>query len=137
MFHYRKTHKRYHSFPKIDGCHFCGEHAKIESLRETEHARIVPNRVFYDLWELRRVIDHLMIIPKRHVRSLQELTEAERLDVMALMAEYEAAGYNVYARALSSKQRSVAHQHTHLIKTVDKQAHGSFFIKKPYWLIKF
>ena len=104
---------------------------------ETAHHTIVPNRVMYDLWELRRVEDHLLVIPKRHVKGLGELTDIEKLDHVNLIAKYELNGYNTYARGVGSLQRSVEHQPTHLIKTYTKQAHGSIINKKPYFLITF
>lgn len=137
MFHYRKNLKTYRGYPKPAVCAFCEDNMKERKTAETKYAYVVPNRTFYDLWELRSVTDHLLVVPKRHVRSLSELTKAERADMMNLMCEYEAKNYNVYARAVDSKQRSVAHQHTHLIKTHDKQARGSLLLKKPYVLIKF
>ncbi|MBC7707806.1 HIT domain-containing protein [Polaromonas sp.] len=132
MFHYQKTKKRLSSFPKPTGCPFC-ENLRLEKItEETEFHLVVPNRVKYDVWELRRVIDHLLVVPKRHVLSLAELTKAEKLDHMNIVSKYESKGYNVYARGVGSGQRSVAHQHTHLIKTVTKQARGSLTIRKPY-----
>lgn len=137
MFHYRKNLKRYRSFPKPAVCTFCEDNMVDRKVLETKHAYVVPNRVFYDLWELRAVTDHLLVVPKRHVRSLKELNQAERADIMDILSDYEAKNYNVYARAIDSKQRSVGHQHTHLIKTADKQAHGSLSVQKPYIFIKF
>ncbi len=137
MFHYRKNLKRYRSYPKPAVCAFCEENLDERKVYETKHAYVVPNRVFYDLWELRAVTDHLLVVPKRHVRSLSQLTKAEKVDIMDILAEYEGKNYNVYARAINSKQRSVGHQHTHLIKTHDKQARGSLSVQKPYIFIKF
>ena|SRR3989344_6630796 len=137
MFHYRKNLKKYRSYPKPAVCAFCEGDLVGRKVAETEHAFVVPNRTFYDLWELRTVTDHLLVVPKRHVRSLNELTKKERADIMDVLCDYEAKNYNVYARAKRSKQRSVDHQHTHLIKTHDKQARGTFTLKKPYIFIKF
>ncbi len=137
MFHYRKNLKRYRSYPKPAVCVFCETDLAGRKLLETAHAYVVPNRVFYDLWELREVTDHLLVVPKRHVRSLNELNQKERADIMDILCDYEAQNYNVYARAVQSKQRSVEHQHTHLIKTHDKRARGSLSIQKPYIFIKF
>ncbi len=136
MFHYRKNLKIYRSFPKPDKCTFCENDLSLRKLEITKYSYVVPNRTFYDLWELRAVTDHLLIIPKRHVRSLKDLAPIERKDIMDLMCKYEAKNYNVYARAVKSKQRSVEHQHTHLIKTHDKSARGLFNIQKPYIFIK-
>lgn len=137
MFHYRKNLKIYHSYPKPNVCSYCDGDLVGRKVEVTKYAYVVPNRTFYDLWELRAVMDHLLIIPKRHVRSLKDLTAPERKDIMDLMCKYEVQNYNVYARAINSKQRSVDHQHTHLIKTHDKQARGSLSIQKPYIFIKF
>lgn len=109
---------------------------KPRILRETEHAVIVKNRTLYDYWEMQKVTDHLMVIPKRHVASLAELTSEERLDVMNLCAEYEAQSYNIYARGVKSNRRSMAHQHTHLIKIDDKETKFYLAIRKPYFLFK-
>lgn len=133
MYHYRSTRKRYNSTPKTASCPFCdpAEH-KERIIRETEHAYVIPNRTFYDQWEARRVVDHLMIVPKQHVLQLQDLSQVARLDVINLMAEYEAADYQIYARSPGSKSRSVDHQHTHLIKTKGKHGRGLFILFKPY-----
>jgi ATP adenylyltransferase len=137
MYHYRKTRKVYKSFPKPEKCDFCDESRVHRILSETAHVYVTKNRVFYDAWEMREVIDHLMIIPKRHVLSLNDLTDEERIDVMKVAGEYEAKGYNIYARAPDSTARSVPHQHTHLIKTAGKPKHGLLFIEKPYTMVTF
>jgi galactose-1-phosphate uridylyltransferase len=136
MFHTRKSHKKYLSFPKHTSCPFCESNSKKESIAETTYTQIVSNRVHYDVWELRTVVDHLLILPKRHVLSLHDLTNAEKVDIMNVIADYESQGYNVYARAASNAQRSVPHQHTHLIKTAGKPGSFMLFIRRPYLLIK-
>ncbi len=52
--------------------------------------------------------------------------------MMTLIGKYEAKGYNVYARGIGSISRSVAHQHTHLIKLVEKRAKIYVHVQKPY-----
>lgn len=96
---------------------------------------IMPNRVSYDLFEERRVTDHLMVVPKRHVETLADFTKEENLDYMALIGKYEQQGYNVYARGVGSITRSVAHQHTHLIKLRDKKSSLIIFTRKPHFLL--
>ena len=87
---------------------------------------------------MNEVTDHLLLIPKRHAKSLAELNSKERTDHINIMAEYEAKGYNIYARGANSIMRSVAkHQHTHLIKIKNgKKAWFSLFLRKPYLLIR-
>lgn len=137
MYHLRKTRKRYEKYGRSQACDFCdpAQHSST-IIKETKHAYVIPNRTFYDHWETRRVTDHRMIIPKRHVLHLGELNADERKDVIDLMAEYESRGYQVYARSPDSVSRSIPHQHTHLIKTEHKDHRIMFFMRRPYilWL---
>jgi diadenosine tetraphosphate (Ap4A) HIT family hydrolase len=138
-YHYRKTRKKYASFPPATDCQFCDPHKHAAAIhQETPHAYVIANRTFYDQWELRKVTDHRMIIPKRHVHTLSELSAEERVDIIDIIADYESRGYEVYARAPTSTTRSVQHQHTHLIKAEPKTARGLFFLHKPYilWLFR-
>ncbi len=138
MFHYPKTRKEYKKHLRPASCPFCNvEELKKRKFIETDHAYIVPNKTSYDLWEARDVKDHLLVLPKRHVLKLSELTANEAADLMKIFAEYEAKGYNVYARGVNSTMRSVPHQHTHLIKTSPKEHHGTVFMRKPYIFFKF
>ncbi len=127
----------YNKFPKPADCPFCDATETAQAIRETEHAYILPNRIFYDVWELRRVTDHLMVVPKAHVRSLSELPDEAKLDIMNLIGEYESGDYNVYARATTSMTRSVTHQHTHLIRADHKAARLLLHLSRPYVTIKF
>jgi diadenosine tetraphosphate (Ap4A) HIT family hydrolase len=96
---------------------------------------VMPNRVSYDVFEERRVKHHLMVVPKRHVETLADFTKKEKLDYMTLIGEYEKQGYNIYARGVGSISRSVAHQHTHLIKLIDKKSSLIVFTRKPHFLL--
>lgn len=137
-YHTRKTRKRYSNYPKPADCQFCNYQDREEPIvAETAHAYITPNRTFYDHWELRDVVDHLLVVPKRHVASLSQLDKVERAEIMDMLAEYEGKGYEVYARSPGSISRSVAHQHTHLIKTSGKARRGMLYLNKPYILWRF
>ena len=135
MYHYRKTMQVYRRRKESAGCPFCNPKTLAKSVRETEHLYVVPNLTQYDLWELHKVTDHLLVVPKKHSEKLIELSSAARAGVMEVLAEYEAKGYNIYGRATTNARRSVAHQHIHLIKTAGKQANGAVFLKKPYFLV--
>lgn len=97
---------------------------------------MVHNLTYYDLWEARDVTEHLLVIPKRHAVSMAELSQAERLDIINIIAFYEAKGYNVYARGAMSPSKSVPHQHTHLIKTADRPAKAIVYVQRPLLLWK-
>lgn len=141
MLHYRKTKLTYNKHRKNDSskdeCVFCGDANQERMLEDNETMFVIPNRVFYDMFEGRRVEDHVMVIPKAHREGYSEFTEKERSDAMALIGDYETKGYNVYARGMGSPSRSVKHQHTHLIKLIDKPSKVIIFTKKPYILIDF
>jgi diadenosine tetraphosphate (Ap4A) HIT family hydrolase len=70
---------------------------------------------------------HTLIIPKRHVASFFEVTEAERAELMSLLAEaraglereYRPAGYNVGINDGKAAGQTVPHLHIHLIPRYD------------------
>lgn len=136
MHRYRKGKNTYQNYKQPPGCDFC-DPAQMDIIEEHEHSRLIRNLFPYDIWEYHDVIDHLMVVPKRHVRSLSELEDAELLEIMKLLAEFEAKDYNIYARSIDSLHRTVvAHQHTHLIKLDGKSPKLSVFVNKPYFLLK-
>lgn len=131
MFRYRKNTKNYRRHTD-ELCPFC--YPKPENiLSETTHSRVIKNLFPYDHWEYRTVTEHYMVIPKRHVRSLNELKPVELADLMSVIAEYEGKNFNIYARSSNSVERTVPlHQHTHLIKTDTKHARAALYLRKPY-----
>jgi diadenosine tetraphosphate (Ap4A) HIT family hydrolase len=139
MNHYRSTLKLYHkrrdATRRQDGCPFC-DLSNEKIVQETKHCVVIPNLTKYDLWELHNVEEHLMVVPKRHVETLAELSEEELLDIAKVIAQYEQQGFNVYARGVGFVKRSVKHQHTHLIKVTDAKPKFTVFIRKPYWLFR-
>jgi len=136
MYHYRKTYFKYKSRQKKGICPFCSEERLDKAVYQDDYIYIVPNLTKYDLWELHDVTEHLLIIPKRHIESLNELTNDEKLAIMNQVAEYESKGYSTYARGVGFIKRSVKHQHTHLIKVTNKEPNIAFFVKKPRFLFK-
>jgi diadenosine tetraphosphate (Ap4A) HIT family hydrolase len=133
LYRYRKSFKKFNKEPRTDVCAFCELETDREIVEQTQHAIVLHNKFPYDLWELIDVTEHLMVIPKRHVKSLSELDDAELLDLMRVIAAYESKNYNVYARSIDSVMRSVPlHQHTHLINTSGKPPKAAFYFKKPH-----
>jgi diadenosine tetraphosphate (Ap4A) HIT family hydrolase len=136
MYRYRKNFKKYIPDPTSQVCPFCNLEGR-HIADTTEHAYVIRSDYPYDLWEFRKVTDHLLLIPKRHVASMSLLDADERADIIELMSHYEHLGYNTYNRAEKSISKSVPdHQHTHLISTTDKKARLGIYISKPYWLFK-
>ncbi len=70
---------------------------------------------------------HTLIIPKRHVGSFFEITDAERADLMSMLArargelerEFHPAGYNVGINDGAAAGQTVPHLHIHLIPRYD------------------
>lgn len=66
---------------------------------------------------------HTLIIPKRHVASFFEVTDAERSDLMSLLAtarddldrQLHPAGYNIGINEGTAAGQTVPHLHIHLI----------------------
>ena len=142
MRHYRKTLKTYAKKNEHDkalaNCTFCHEYeTKKRVIAENDTMFVIPNRVKYDMFEGQGVVDHLMVLPKRHAESIGEFTEKEKIDHLNIVAEYETKGYDTYARGVGNVARTVKHQHTHLIKGDNKQKWPRFllFMSKPYFLI--
>lgn len=112
-------------------CQFCGFATNKSSVvEERDNFWIVHNIFPYHVWDGAKIDDHLMIVPKRHIDSIGHFNPKERAEYMNLLAEYESTGYSVYARAPQSIIKSIAHQHTHLIK-VGKHIKAQVFVHKP------
>lgn len=140
MNHYRKTKHSYvrlnHLDTKSAVCTLCNEENMSRIVYQNDTMFVLPNRVAYDVFEGRRVLDHLMVAPKRHAESIYVFTNEEKLDFATIIGEYEAKGYNIYARSVDSSSRSVRHQHTHLIKLDHRKVKLMVFAQKPYFLLK-
>lgn len=66
---------------------------------------------------------HTLILPRRHVASFFEVTDAERADLMSLLAaarddlqrQFRPAGYNIGINDGAAAGQTVLHVHMHLI----------------------
>lgn len=141
MHHYRSTHTAYRKRNRGDtlngtSCSLCESIEESQIIKETSTMRVVKNRIPYDVFDaLRTTGRHYMIVPKRHVALISEFTEAEKLEMIHLVAEYEADGFSVYARSKTNIHRSQPHQHTHLIEVSQKEPRFMFYSAKPYLLV--
>ncbi len=136
MYRNKKNSKRYLSRNANGSCALCALH-EFDIIEESSYAAVVKNNYPYDIWEGMEVIEHLMILPKEHAAALSDISSDALQSIMKLIVKYESSGYNVYARTLKSKLRSISHhQHTHLIKLGGKPARALIYIQKPYLLKK-
>jgi diadenosine tetraphosphate (Ap4A) HIT family hydrolase len=134
--HYRKTIKVYRARKDPHNCPFCLPETLAKAVYEDKHVYVLHNLTKYDLWELFDVQEHLLVVPKRHVEALTQLDAEERTSLINVIADYESRGYSIYARGVGFVNRSVNHQHTHLIKTSNRRPKLAVFFTKPYLLIK-
>lgn len=133
-----KNEKKYlrHIAHKQTDCDFCNFSIQSEQV-VAEHVRfwLVINLFPYDMWDGMGVVEHLLLVPKRHVDSIAHFKPSESKEFVALLARYEAVGYSLYARAPQSTAKSIPHQHTHLIKMNDKKVKALLYIRKPHMLL--
>jgi diadenosine tetraphosphate (Ap4A) HIT family hydrolase len=140
MHHYRKTIKKYQQLALKDksrgiNCGLCEAIDPEAIIGSTKHLSIVRNRVPYDVFDgLETTGEHYLIIPKRHVESIGDFTDDEKLEMMEVIATYEALGFSVYARSTANIHRSQSHQHTHLIQLATKAPKFLFTSERPYML---
>jgi ATP adenylyltransferase len=118
-----------------DSCVFC-KRQEWEIVEESDLTLVVRSNHPYDLWEFRDVQEHLLVVPKRHVESLADLSAEEQVDNMNILGRYELDGYDIYARGDGSLTRTQAHQHTHLIKTEKRAARFGMFAPRPYIVLR-
>lgn len=133
----RSMQKRYINYLQGSdktSCDFCNlEKDSTDQIIEVSRNFLVVKNIFsYDTWDGFGVADHLMIVPRRHIIGLTELTKIERSEFMDIVAKYETQGYSLYARAPDNKTKSIAHQHTHLIKADNKRKRWMFHIRQPH-----
>jgi ATP adenylyltransferase len=125
--HYRK-----HKEDKCDFCHFSADSPEV--IAEYPLFWHVVNKFGYAVWDGCRVVEHSMIVPKRHVVSLSEFTPEEALEYFALTSEFEGDGNSLYSRSDKQVTKSVPHQHTHIIRLDGKKLKSLVYNHSPHIL---
>ena len=114
---------RYREYLKKQiGCVFCQipDSIYIKNVtEENESFWILKNEFPYAVYDGGKVVDHLMIVPKKHIEGISNLTEHEQKGLIELLIKYELLGYSFMARCPNDNGKTIAHQHTHLIKTTE------------------
>lgn len=135
----RKSEKKYAKHKIMSDktvCEFClfsRDHEQF--IEETSYFWVVKNIFGYDLWEGCEVLEHLMLVPKRHVHALSEFNKPELSEYMKYISRYEDSGYSLYTRTPNSITKSVPHHHTHFIKLDNKRKNSIFYLRKPHVMI--
>ncbi len=134
----RKTQLAYQKHqrnkPKQEGCGFCSLPA-IEIKQDLGDFLVAINLFPYTFWDSTEVAEHFMLVPKRHVTSISQLTPEELNSYAKALADFEKQGFSIYSRGHNSHMKSVLHQHTHLIRLGSKRKKLVFFSEKPHILL--
>ena len=113
-------------------CEFCiVANDKTRATKDGQFFVVTPNIFPYSMWDEMKVIDHLLLLPKEHTVTLSGMPKEAAVEFVDLMSGYENDGYSVYARAANNPIKTVAHQHTHLIKTDGHRKKLLLHIRKP------
>lgn len=114
-------------------CQFCemSEDDK-KVLTTTKHFLVVRNLIPYTFWDDHSVTDHLLVLPRKHTDTIQDFSDEAALEYFRLIADYEQQGYSIYARPPRAATKSVAHQHTHLIKISPRMQKIVIYLQKPH-----
>ncbi|HSH31795.1 MAG TPA: hypothetical protein VK963_03985 [Candidatus Saccharimonadales bacterium] len=136
MYRSRQAVMQYRQYVKTRpavACEFCADlsHQMVEA---REHVLIVKNLFPYTIWDCCTVVDHLMILPRQHTDTLSALSPAAKLAYIEAMGQYEAKGYDIYARTAANTTKSIPHQHTHLIKLDRRQKKFIAYLRRPYFM---
>ena len=137
MYRTRKHYSYYKNQTKKEGtkCPFCYLLNEETIVLEDKHFYILPPKYPYNYWENCKVLEHLLIIPKIHSKSLADLPDSAAQDIYKAIIKYESKGYDIFTRASGNSTRTVKdHLHIHLIKTDSKIANINISIEKPYFL---
>lgn len=98
-------------------CVFCSATKQQKALHTTETMLVLKNDYPYSRFDGLEVKNHLMIVPRRHHKSIGVFNDMERKEYLHLVAVYHARGYATMTRSSTDTHRSVpAHLHTHLFR---------------------
>ncbi len=127
-----KLYRKHQKKNLVVSCSFCeideGHEQFVEGLR---FFKIIKNRYPYTFWDGQDVIEHLMLVPRKHADQLAFASDEEKLEYVDTLSRYEKNGYNIYARAPQSIMKSITHQHTHFIKPGGPIRRFVLAIRKP------
>lgn len=128
------SYRQSHHAAGCDFCHF--ETNQTEDIvAATPSFIVVRNKFQYDIWDGCPVKEHLLVCPRRHIKSISEFTDSEKAAYMQLICDYEARGYSLYARSDLDKTKSISHQHTHLIRLEPRTLKAMVYLHTPHVLL--
>jgi len=129
---HEKAYRKYNRGSDQADCAFCSvDIGHTQFVDGTQHFKIIRNTFPYALWDSQGLTDHLMVVPRRHTDRLDNMTDAEKIEYVDILSQYEKRGYSFFARAPQSITKSITHQHTHVIKSDGRIKRFVLLLKKP------
>lgn len=103
-------------------CPFCETGGRV-ILEETATMLVVRNDFPYESFDGQRILQHLMITPRRHIALLEDFNVDEEREYWQLMAVHHKKGFSSLTRSAIDTFRSVPeHLHTHLFFYLPEEA---------------
>lgn len=100
------------SWHRVDGYRGHSPFTNRPTLKEFTYFRLIKNEYPYKGFR-----EHYLLVPKREVETILDLSEAERLELVGLIGMYEAQGYTTISHQFGANAHaSVSHKHIHLLK---------------------
>lgn len=97
-------------------CYFCDDIASRRIVHELATSFVLENDYPYDTFIELKVLRHLLVVPKRHVSLLCDLSTEEQQEYWKVLGKYQADGFAVFTRSPRDETASApAHLHTHLM----------------------
>ena len=103
---------------KITDCPFCNIYKEDRTIKETKNVYVI-------LSNPRLVAGHTLVIPKRHVTIISQLTKEEQSEIFTLLVEFQAkileklsSGCDIrqnFKPYVKNSQTHVDHVHFHLL----------------------
>lgn len=85
------------------------------------HFMIVDNQAPYDVWDMRPVRRHKMLVAKRHILSVSDMNRDEVSEMIRAIKTYTDAGFFIFLKPRNLDIMSVHHWHMHFIETENKK----------------
>lgn len=105
---------------KGETCAFCNL-PNWQIIKKYNNFIVAKNRFPYKDWFGHKIINHIMIIPNKHIEWFDEFLKTEINEYIKIISEYERKGYSSHTKTKLDPTRSITHFHTHLFKIVDNQ----------------
>ncbi len=112
----------YRQYKPSENCAFCDRKNRklISNNKDEEYLYVAENDFKFSFWDMQEVVDHLLIIPVRHISCMSKMNNQELDQYLHLIEKYSKLGYDIFIKSSLSEAKTMEHLHIHLIKTKGK-----------------